>query len=107
MCDINKNPLADYPSLTKFAAAKIDARVMPYPATPDKPYMHAKTIVADGKRAYVGSVNFSTHSIEKARELGLLFDDASVIATMKDAFETDWNAAVDVPNPLPSFCPTP
>ena len=28
-------------------------------------------------------------------------------ATMKDAFEADWNAAVDVPSPLPSFCPVP
>jgi phosphatidylserine/phosphatidylglycerophosphate/cardiolipin synthase-like enzyme len=107
MCDINpKSPLVNYPSLAKLAAAGVATRVMPFPASSDRPYMHAKTIVVDGKRAYVGSVNFSSHSIEQARELGLLFDDASVIATMHSTFEADWSVSVAPPtNPGPSLCP--
>src|SRR5205807_1175307 len=56
--------------------------------------LHAKTIVTDATRAYVGSVNFSKHPITQARELGLLFDDAAVIGTMTRAFEAHWQAAV-------------
>ncbi|GAC1500966.1 MAG: hypothetical protein NVS1B2_25850 [Vulcanimicrobiaceae bacterium] len=37
----------------------------------DSPYIHAKAIVADGLRAYVGSANFTTGSLQYNRELGL------------------------------------
>ena len=53
----------------------VAARVMPYPATPRHPYMHAKMMVADDRRAYVGSANYSVNSTTLARELGLLFSE--------------------------------
>ena len=37
---------------------------------PMQPYMHAKMMIADSARAYIGSMNFSTHSLTLAREVG-------------------------------------
>ena len=37
-----------------------------------QPYVHAKAILADGKRAFIGSVNLSYTSFELNRELGIL-----------------------------------
>ena len=36
-------------------------------------YIHAKSMVADGLRAYVGSENFTTGSLLHNRELGVIF----------------------------------
>jgi phosphatidylserine/phosphatidylglycerophosphate/cardiolipin synthase-like enzyme len=44
------------------------------------PYIHAKSLVVDGARAYVGSENFSTGSLRYNRELGVLFDAAPEVA---------------------------
>ena len=55
-------------------------------------YMHAKLIVADGARAFVGSVNFSATSLDANRELGLLIADPDALATLTATFGVDWNA---------------
>ena len=69
LCDKNPNQLYNLPAAQHLAAAGIDIRMMPAPETPEQPYMHSKTILADGGAAYVGSVNFSVNSTTKAREL--------------------------------------
>jgi phosphatidylserine/phosphatidylglycerophosphate/cardiolipin synthase-like enzyme len=107
MCDLNEDPLWNYPFLATLERGGVRARVMPYPATPRHPYMHAKMMVADGRRAYVGSVNYSVNSTRQARELGLLFSEPELTATLSAAFAADWQAAVDVPAPPPGFCPGP
>ncbi len=56
-------------------------------------YIHAKAIVADGKRAFVGSQNFSPASLDHNRELGVIIDDPDAIATLEQTFAADWNAA--------------
>lgn len=59
----------------------------------DEPYVHAKTILADGKTAFVGSQNFSRTSLDSNRELGIIFDDAAAVNRLASAFLQDWNAA--------------
>lgn len=59
------------------------AGVQVHQYVPDKPvYIHAKVIVADASTsahcAYVGSINFSTYSMTKNRELGIVTTDAAV-----------------------------
>lgn len=59
------------------------AGVQVHQYVPDKPlYIHAKVIVADAAatnhRAYVGSINFSTYSLTKNRELGIITTDSGV-----------------------------
>lgn len=61
-----------------------------------KLYMHAKIIVVDGQLAFVGSVNISTASLERNRELGVIVSDAGVIGTLQRTFEQDWGDAQGV-----------
>lgn len=54
------------------------------------PYLHAKMLVADRARAYVGSVNFSSASMEQNRELGILLSQTDIIDKLNGKFEIDW-----------------
>ena len=58
--------------------------------------MHAKIIVVDGQRAFVGSENISTASLDRNRELGVLIADANVIHTLQQTFRLDWGASQDM-----------
>jgi len=53
-------------------------------------YMHAKIIVADGQKAFVGSENISTQSLDQNRELGIIVSDANVLNTLQQTFQKDW-----------------
>jgi cardiolipin synthase A/B len=53
-------------------------------------YMHAKIIIVDGSRAFVGSENISTQSLDGNRELGIIVSDASVVNKLISTFQTDW-----------------
>ena len=59
-------------------------------------YMHAKIIVADGARAFVGSENISSASLDQNRELGILLADQTVINTLQQTFQQDWGDSQDV-----------
>jgi phosphatidylserine/phosphatidylglycerophosphate/cardiolipin synthase-like enzyme len=59
-------------------------------------YMHAKLIVVDGQKAFVGSENISTASLDRNRELGVLVADANVINTLQKTFQQDWEISQDV-----------
>lgn len=56
-----------------------------------KLYMHAKMMVADGQKAFVGSENISTASFEHNRELGVIIADGNVINTLQQTFQQDWS----------------
>lgn len=53
-------------------------------------YFHAKAIVVDGHRAFVGSQNLSSASLDGNRELGVIVADQQAINTIEQTFETDW-----------------
>jgi phosphatidylserine/phosphatidylglycerophosphate/cardiolipin synthase-like enzyme len=53
-------------------------------------YAHAKAIVADGQRAFVGSENLSAASLDRNRELGVIVADRRAIATLQATFAADW-----------------
>ena len=57
------------------------------------PFVHAKAIVADGRRALVGSINISATSLDFNRELGIIFEDEEAVATLEATIEGDWKAA--------------
>jgi phosphatidylserine/phosphatidylglycerophosphate/cardiolipin synthase-like enzyme len=56
-------------------------------------YIHAKMVLADGKRAFVGSENFSAPSLEANRELGLVLSDPTIIKSIIQTFERDFSSA--------------
>ena len=59
-------------------------------------YMHAKMILADYntsmQRGFVGSENFSTTSLDKNRELGIILNDSATLTKLDTIFESDWTA---------------
>lgn len=105
MCSKNINPKLNFPYLSELAANGVQTKVMPYPESVERPYMHSKMLIADEITAYIGSVNFSRNSTSKARELGILFSETKPIAEMRTIFEQDWNVAVSVPNADSVNCP--
>jgi cardiolipin synthase A/B len=56
-------------------------------------YMHAKIIVVDGQRAFVGSENISTASLERNRELGIIVSDQGMLNTLQQTFQQDWQSS--------------
>jgi len=60
------------------------------------PYPHAKLIIADQSRGYLGSVNFTSQSLDRNRELGLLFSQADAVERFRNIFESDWQKATSL-----------
>jgi phosphatidylserine/phosphatidylglycerophosphate/cardiolipin synthase-like enzyme len=56
-------------------------------------YVHAKLIVADGGRAFVGSQNFSVTSLARNRELGIITRSRPVVAGLGGTFARDYAGA--------------
>jgi cardiolipin synthase len=55
--------------------------------------MHAKLILVDTQRAFVGSENFSSVSLDANREVGVIVGDPAVIAQLASVAQGDWSAA--------------
>lgn len=49
--------------------------------------MHAKMVLADGARAYVGSANLTDTSVHYNLELGLLIQDAAAVGRLEQVFD--------------------
>jgi phosphatidylserine/phosphatidylglycerophosphate/cardiolipin synthase-like enzyme len=54
------------------------------------PYVHAKSMVIDGQRAYVGSENFTSNSLSNNRELGVVVTAAAEVAKVLTTTTTDF-----------------
>ncbi len=55
-----------------------------------KPYQHAKIIIADNKIMYLGSVNYSTYSMDKNREIGIITINNKSIQKVLETFNNDF-----------------
>lgn len=54
--------------------------------------MHAKAILVDGTRAFLGSENLTANSLDNNREVGLLLDDKAVVSELLKVTQKDWDA---------------
>ncbi len=54
------------------------------------PYVHAKSLVADGSTAYVGSENFTQNSLMYNRELGIIFNSATQVSKVLTTTNKDF-----------------
>lgn len=54
------------------------------------PYLHAKLILIDSERAYVGSINLSASSFDENREVGIIVSQPEIVQRFLNIFETDW-----------------
>jgi cardiolipin synthase A/B len=82
-------------AFTELARAGVHIRL--YPNDSSALYIHAKAIIADaglpGRRALVGSQNFSVASLDYNRELGVLTRDPAVVATVSTTLARDYAGA--------------
>ena len=53
-------------------------------------YIHAKVYIVDSKIAELGSINMTTNSIERNRELGIVSVNPKIIAQLTEIFMADW-----------------
>lgn len=60
-------------------------------------YIHAKLMLIDGTRAYVGSENISTASLDDNRELGLIVADPQTLKTLATTFNSDYAVSQEYP----------
>lgn len=59
----------------------------------DFPNIHAKVVIVDGIRAFVGSQNFTATSLDQNREVGILVADPEALQRLQQTFESDWSQA--------------
>jgi cardiolipin synthase len=57
----------------------------------EKLYMHAKMIA--GKKAFIGSENFTKSSLNRNRETGIIIDGFLPVSKLKNTFSSDWRKA--------------
>jgi PLD-like domain len=54
--------------------------------------LHNRTIVRDGRQAFVGSQSLRPAELDSRRELGLIVRDPKIIKRLLATFESDWSA---------------
>ncbi|TWI63480.1 phosphatidylserine/phosphatidylglycerophosphate/cardiolipin synthase-like enzyme [Pseudoduganella lurida] len=85
--------LSDAATLDRLRAIpNLELRILDYSQLTGNGIIHAKYVVVDGRRAFVGSQNFDWRSFTHIHETGLLVDDATVVGQVKAIFEQDWAA---------------
>ena len=97
-----RHGLSDYDILDTFASLRILdwARIRVHRQKHLK--LHAKLILADGKRALLGSMNIDRSAFDLRRELGIIFDDEPVIERLSQIFGHEWDHShrYEAPDPL-------
>jgi phosphatidylserine/phosphatidylglycerophosphate/cardiolipin synthase-like enzyme len=88
------SPSADFAAEVKeLTASGVDIRLS------SSLYIHAKLIVADGERAFIGSQNLSATSLDQNRELGIIVDDPVNLSRLTRTFAIDFRAAAPLETP--------
>lgn len=57
--------------------------------------LHAKCIVIDGKRFFVGSQNLREVSMDSRREVGIIIEDHAIAQKIERVFDEDWANATE------------
>jgi phosphatidylserine/phosphatidylglycerophosphate/cardiolipin synthase-like enzyme len=52
--------------------------------------LHARVMIRDSRRAFLGSQSLRKLELDKRREIGIIITDESVIREMEDVFADDW-----------------
>lgn len=54
--------------------------------------LHTRTIIRDGRQAFVGSQSLRQPELDLRREIGIIVRDSSVVSTLLATFEKDWES---------------
>jgi len=58
--------------------------------------LHAKCIVVDGTRFFIGSQNIRAESMDRRREVGMIVEDDAMARKIERVFDEDWDNATDM-----------
>ena len=61
--------------------------------------LHTRTIIRDGRQAFVGSQSLRTAELDSRRELGVIVCEPRVVNALIKTFESDWAASAAEENP--------
>ena len=69
--------------------------------------LHTRTIIRDGRRAFIGSQSLRPAELDARREVGLIVHDPRAVKKLIDTFESDWTRTSTVKvKPLPDAIDT-
>lgn len=88
-CVEGTSPTRNFPYLQTLASGGVSALASAPPYTADHPYIHAKVIVVDGTRFYVGSENLSHNSLASAREVGIIEANSQISQSISSVLQQD------------------
>jgi phosphatidylserine/phosphatidylglycerophosphate/cardiolipin synthase-like enzyme len=71
--------------LGKLQKKDLDVRVEKFPGK-----LHARVIIQDGRKAFVGSQSLRRLELDERREVGVVFTDGPVVRQLVSVFESDW-----------------
>jgi len=99
--DVNLQDPSFVKLLKQQAAAGVDVRVLgkfkggdAIAVRPLRPMrLHARAIIRDGSRAFVGSQSLRRPELDRRREVGVVITNASVTRKLREVFEQDWAAS--------------
>jgi phosphatidylserine/phosphatidylglycerophosphate/cardiolipin synthase-like enzyme len=55
--------------------------------------LHTRTIICDGRRAFIGSQSLRPAELDSRREVGVIVRNAQIVKRLVDTFNEDWAAA--------------
>ena len=58
--------------------------------------LHAKCVVVDGSRFFIGSQNIRAESLDRRREVGMIVEDDAMARKIERVFDEDWENATDM-----------
>jgi cardiolipin synthase A/B len=87
LLDERKSAGVDVRVIGRVAGARLPSREMPHLR------LHTRTVLRDGKQAFVGSQSLRQLELDGRREIGIIFRDAATIKTLVRTFEEDWSAS--------------
>jgi len=69
----------------KLQKKDLDAQIEKFPGK-----LHARVIIQDGRRAFVGSQSLRRLELDERREVGVIVTDPQIVRQLVSTFESDW-----------------
>ena len=69
----------------KLQKKDLDAQIEKYPGK-----LHARVIIQDGRKAFLGSQSLRRLELDERREVGVIISDPQVVRQLVSTFESDW-----------------
>jgi cardiolipin synthase A/B len=97
-----KHGISEWDMLDTFSSLRVLQRFGVKVHKQAKLRLHAKLILADDRRALVGSMNIDRSAFDLRRELGSIVEEPITVEQLRKIFDADWSAShhYDTPDPL-------